>query len=189
MAAPTDASDPPRTSGPLVGTPLPCEDNGNARDGEVRGQACSWSYELAAHTKATSDYWAYWTQIEIDPGRGTCAKKISFTFEVSGGTQIVSVAPAPGAASPRRSRTELIVDADGGAPIPGRIEQDVEVPSGRVSVDLVDGRYRYVWRGNARRKVMVAIGLQLANDRVPPELETVISTRTGSGAGSCRFEF
>ncbi|HYO60402.1 MAG TPA: hypothetical protein VEU29_00705 [Actinomycetota bacterium] len=185
-AAAPDASQPPRTSGPLIGVPLPCEDNGTAGRGEVHGQSCSWSYELApADTDPARDFSAYWTQIEIDPGKGMCAHRIVFGVELEGDARIVSAAPAKGSRGDAAGVTQLVVDGDGAAPVPGTIEQDVSVPSGRSKVRVDESSYRYVWTGNSKDKVVIALGVQMSHGRVPPDPETSMSVRTGSGGGSC----
>ena len=184
-AAPADASDSPRVSGPLLGSPLGCEDNGPSGPGELRGQSCTWSYELApAHTNPTEDFSALWTQIEIDPGSGMCAQRIEFEVRLSGGERIVSAAPVTAAAA-REAVTGLVVDAGAAAPVPGRIEQDVAPPPGRVRIEVGDHRYSYTWTGRSRRKVMIAVGIQFSHGRVPPDFWTAMSTSTGSGGGSC----
>ncbi len=185
-AATADASDSPRVSGPLLGTPLGCEDNGPSGPGELSGQSCTWSYELApAHTNATEDFSVLWTQMEIDPGTGMCAQRIEFELRLSGGERIVSAAPTTAAAA-RGSVTKLVVDADGAAPVPGQIEQDVAPPPGRVRIEVGDRRYSYTWTGRSRHKVMIAVGIQFPHGRVPPQLQTAMAVSTGSGGGSCR---
>lgn len=184
-----DASQPPRTSGPLFGIALPCEDNGPARRGEATGQSCSWSYELLpADTDPDLDYWAYWFQMEIDPGTGMCAQHLMFEFDAPSDGSIVSAVPNKGGRIRSRSitTTELIVDGGGSALVPGTIAQDVAPARGRTTVNIDERHYRYVWRGNSRDKVMIAVGIQLSSRRLPPELITTWSEGSGFGMGSCR---
>ena len=188
-SAPADASTPPRTSGPVVGAAIPCEDNGPAGRNEAKGQACSWSYQLLpVDTSASEDFRVYWIQMEIDPGKGMCAHELSF-----GMTQ-----PEPGAivsAMPDKDRridsyTEEVatfsVDAAGTAPVPAVLEQDVALGKGRISVELDENSYSFRWRGNSKKKVMFAIGVELSNDSGPPDLFYTWEESQGGAMGSCR---
>lgn len=184
-----DASHAPRTSGPLVGVPWPCEDNGPAEPGEAKGQSCSWAYELApAETNAGEDFSAFWIQMEIDPGKGWCAKEMRFELTAPTDGRIVSAAPDRGSRITKSSpsTTELVVDGEAAAPVPGTIAQDIGLTSGRTKVEVDEDHYSFVWRGNSRTKVMVAIGVQFAHNRVPPETFYSFSGSEGAAMGSCR---
>lgn len=184
-----DASDPPRTSGPLVGLSMPCEDNGPAGPGEAKGQSCSWFYDLApAETNLGEDFSAYWIQMEIDPGKGWCAKKLTFELSAPSDGRIVSAAPDRGRriAKGRVTTAELIVDAEGAAPVPGTVAQDVKPGRGRITVKMNEDHYMFRWRGNSPDKVMVAVGVQLSHGRLPPELVYSWQEGVGFATGTCR---
>lgn len=184
-----DASDDPRVSGPLVGVPWPCEDNGPAGPNEAKGQSCSWSYDLIpAETDTGADFSALWIQMEIDPGKGWCAQQMHLELEAPSGSRIVSAVPDRGGRMTKSSPSvsELVVDGDGSAPLPGTIGQDIDLTSGRTKISFDEDHYRFVWRGNSRNKVMVAIGLQFAHSRPPSELFSFYSGSEGAGMGSCR---
>jgi hypothetical protein len=185
-----DASESPRSSGPLVGLfPFPCADNGPAGPNEARGQSCSWFYELLpAETNATEDFSAYWIQFEIDPGKRFCAKRIDFELEVSAEHRIVSAVPNKSEHIKRAKPqiTQLVVDGGGTAPVPGIIEQDVVAPVGRTKVSVQERTYSYRWTGNSRDKIMIAIGIQLAHEAGPPQFFYEWSESGGFTMGSCR---
>lgn len=183
-----DASDPPRTSGPLVGSPFGCDDNGPAKPHETRGQACSWAYDLVpAQTNATEDFSAYWVQIEVDPGKHWCVKEVSFKVTAPNHVRIVSAVPARGhrIARAKGMTSRLVVDAEGTAPVPGVVSQGLSTTPGRTTVDVGHRRYSYRWRGNSADKLGVAIGLQLAGQRLSPELFRVWSEGIGFIVGTC----
>jgi hypothetical protein len=184
-----DASTTPRTSGPIVTTtPGECEDNGPAGPQEVKGQSCSWAYQLLpAHTNATEDFLVYWMQMEIDPGTGWCAQRLEFDIELSD-ARIASVTPDKGQRIKQAevTTTEFVVDGDGSAPVPGTIAQDVQVGKGRTTVSVDEQKYRFTWTGNTKEKVVIAVGVQIAYTRTPPGLFFSVSGGQGMGAGSCR---
>jgi len=184
-----DASIPPRVSGPLLGIPFECEDNGPAGAHQAKAQTCSWSYDLIpAETNLLEDFFAYWIQIEIDPGKGFCAKEIEFEMTGPNGGRIVSAMPDKSrrVAKRRPAVTELVVDADKAAPFPGTISNDVLYQPGRVSVQLNADRYSFTWRGNSRDKVMVAIGVQMTQPLVVPRIFSFYAESVGVMMGSCR---
>lgn len=184
-----DASNPPRVSGPLVGSPLGCEDNGPAAPGEAKGQSCSWLYDLVpAESNLEENFSAYWVQMEIDPGKGWCAKEMSFTMSAPSDGRIVSAAPDRGGriGKSRLTTTELIVDAEGAAPLPGTVAQDVKPGRGRVTVTMDESVYSYRWRGNSRDKVVLAVGIQMTHAGLPPELFSTWSEGMSFTMGSCR---
>ena len=187
LANQPDASDPPRVSGPLVGLPFGCEDNGPAGPGEVKGQSCSWSYNLAADTAAQRDFSAYWVQMEIDPGKGNCALELDFDVDLPEEIQLVS---ATHDSSRRLSKktgqtSRLVVDGGGTAPASGTIEQDLLMSNGRETVAISDHTYSYKWRGKSKTKIVLAIGLQMSHAS-PPDLFTTWSEGQGMAMGSCR---
>lgn len=184
-----DASDPPRTSGPLVGSPLGCEDDGPSGPWEFKAQSCSWLYELApAETNLEKDFAAYWVQMEITPGKGLCAKDLGFNLTRPRGVRIISAVPRHGGrvAEHRSAVTELLVDADGDAPIPGTVSQDVLLAPGRIKVNKSARHYSFRWSGNSPRKVVIAIGIQLAHDRIHPSMFSGWIEGIMFGGGPCR---
>ena len=140
-----NASNPPRVSGPLVGSPLGCEDDGPAGPGEAKWQACSWHYQLAGDGNFEEDFSAYWLQMEIDPGKGLCAKGMSFKISDLNGVRIVSAVPRRSSRIPksRSITTELVVDAEGSAPVPGTVAQDGLLGPGRTTVRRDEDSYSY----------------------------------------------
>lgn len=125
--------------------------------------------------------------MEIDPGKGMCAKELHFGMRYPAPGSIVSAMPD----ADRRisAYTEEVwgfdVEAGGAAPVPGRIEQDVALPKGNISVDVDEHEYSLRWRGNSKKKVMIAIGVQLAGDAAPPELFYTWEESQGGSMGSC----
>ncbi|MGH2755554.1 MAG: hypothetical protein ACRDLB_14140, partial [Actinomycetota bacterium] len=183
-----DASDPPRTSGPLIGSPFGCEDAGDAEPGETVMQSCSWSYDLVpAESNAGEDFSVYWMQLEIDPGKGWCARDVFFELTAPSDGRIVSAVPAEGGKQIRNraSVTRLAVDAEGAAPVPGSVEQDVVLPKGRTKVSVSEEGYSYRWRGNSSDKIVVAIGIQMSHRRLPPAPIYSQAGATGFGISSC----
>ncbi len=189
IAGDPDASDPPRSSGPLVALPYECEDNGPARPSETQGQSCSWTYELApVHTEPQRQFSAYWIQMEIDPADGECALELMFELEVPDSVEIISASAERNRRISQRTNpiAELVVDAGGAAPVPGTVSQQTMVETGRETVDLTKHSYSYTWTGTSKTKVMLAIGVQLAYRTVPPEFYYEWSEGYGMGWGSCR---
>lgn len=184
-----DASDPPRTSGPLIGVAFPCEDNGPAGRDELNAQACSWTYDLLpAETNLGEDFSAVWVQMEVDPGPGWCADLLTVRMKVPNGMRIASVAPhESGPVRPTAPRvTELVVDAEGAAPVPGAIAQDVAPPSGRVSVAHTARNLTYSWTGHERHKVVVAVGVEIAHTVPLGRFATDWEVGLGAGASTCK---
>lgn len=189
LADDPDASNPPRVSGPLVGSPFSCEDNGPPGPGETKGQSCSWMYNLApAETDAERDFSAYWVQMEIHPGKGQCALMLQFDVQLPDGVELLSASHQKSRRLSKRTdqTSTLVVDGAGAAPLPGRIEQDMLMTSGHEVVRMSDQRYRYRWTGPSKSKIVVAIGLQMAHRSLPPELFAGWSEGQGMGMGSCR---
>lgn len=153
----------------------------------MKGQACGWAYQLApAETDADEDFSAVWIQIEIDPGPG-CASLMAFELTLPPGARIVSAVPSSdGRARELPTTTEIIVDGDGGAPVPGVIAQDIAPESGTVSVSLFKRRFRYVWLGRSRDKIAAAIGVQLAHKAPLDSWFAQWSEMVAMGGGSCR---
>jgi hypothetical protein len=184
-----DASDPPQTSGPLVGSPFGCEDDGPPGHNEIKAQACSWSYELIpAELDATHDFSAYWLQMEVDPESG-CVKEMFFKVTVPPEMRILSAVPSRSRriVKSRPMTTQLVVDGDGSAPVPGAVSQDLTSAPGRTFVTSGTRTYSYRWRGNSPHKVVVAIGLQLSHPSLPSDsLFSAWSEGLGFGWGSCR---
>jgi hypothetical protein len=184
-----DASDPPRVSGPLVGAPVGCEDNGPGGPRETKGQSCTWEYDLApTDTDPLNDYAAYWVQMEIDPAKGECAMMLMFDVELPDNVRIVSASAEQDRKIDSSSDpvAELVVDGGGSAPVPGSLSQDIMVTEGRERVRMTDHRYSYTWTGSSKSKVMVAVGLQLSYQTLPPEFFYTWSEGQGVGWGSCR---
>jgi hypothetical protein len=184
-----DASRSPRVSGPLLGFPFDCEDNGPADPGETRGQSCTWSYELAPiETDVEHDFSAYWVQMEIEPSKGSCALELIFDLELPDSATLISATHEKNRRIKKNTEqlSRLLVDGGGTAPVPGTIEQDVAVPKGREKIKMRERGYRYRWIGRSRDKVVVAIGLQIAHRSTPPEFFYTTSEGHGMGWGSCR---
>ncbi|MEA2459986.1 MAG: hypothetical protein QOH90_163 [Actinomycetota bacterium] len=183
-----DASDPPKTSGPLIGSPIGCEDDGPAHAGRSKGQTCSWSYQLVpAETAVGEDFSAYWLQMEITPGRGVCAKQMSFSLTLPADARIVSAVPARSSkvSRIRPISPKLVVDGGGTAPLPGTVSQDLNSAPGRIGIRIEPHRYFFTWIGNSREKAEVAIGLQIAGRSLPPNLISAWSETLGLVVGTC----
>ena len=184
-----DASHAPRTSGPLLGVPLDCEDNGPPPRSGANGQSCSWRYELAPlETNVAEDFSAHWIQIEIDTSPGWCAVQIGFKWRNLEGGRIVSAVPdkSERIANGEQGVTELVVDAEGTAPVPGRIEQDTVIPSGRTKVDWDEDHYSFTWTGVEKDKIVLAIGLEVAHGAFPTGFSYSAREIQSMGMGSCR---
>lgn len=183
-----DASRAPRSSGPLIGAGFDCEDNESPKAGGMNAQACGWMYQLApAETNLAEDISAYWVQIEIDPGR-ECAKLIEFDLSLPDDMRVISAAAEKSRRVPKPGSklVELTVDAEGAAPLPGHLEQDVAVAPGREKVALRAHSYSYRWIGNSRDKVVVAVGVEFTHAALPPDFFYTWSEGIGIGWGSCR---
>lgn len=185
-AAVQDASEAPRTSGPLVpGSPLGCEDDGPPGPGESRGQSCAWAYDLVpADTNAAEDFVGYWIQMEANPAPGMCVKRMHFDTTGPQSARLVSATPSTGKAR-GATTVELVVDGEGAAPAPGTIAQDVDLPKGRVRTTLRPHRFTYDWAGNAPGKVVLAFGVQWAY-QVPPSFAPAWAEGLGMAIGPCR---
>ena len=185
-----DASKAPRTSGPLVGSPLGCEDNGPAGRGEFKSQSCAWHYELApVDQNINRDFGAYWIQMEADPGPGWCAYHLGFALSQPEGARILSVAPrrTTRIEEQRSGTTRLVVDGGGAASLAGSIEQDVLLSPRRIKVEKARDHYRFRWSGKSRDKVVVAIGIELAHSGPVPNLYSWMNSVSVS-AGPCRTQ-
>jgi hypothetical protein len=167
---------------------LPCEDNGPAGPNEFKFQSCGWTYELApAETNTGEDFTALWVQMEIDPGP-ECAQMMLFRMKVPKNARVVSGVPDRTGRIRRASApttTELVVDGDGAAPLPGTVAQDVAMSSGRAYVEISEREYRYFWIGNASEKVNLAIGVQIAHEVSLDEWFASWSEQVGAGGGTC----
>ena len=185
----TKASDPPHVSGPLIGSQHSCAQHEAPQPSQIVVQSCSWIYRLAPlHTRPSEDYEAYWVQLEIDPGRQTCAGKIVFRLSVPRDARILSTTPNHSSLfrSPRTTALSLEVDANGAAPIPGVIRQTFLQRRRYVRVRSDHHQYVYTWWGRSRQTVMAAIGMELSHDTVPPTLSINWSELRGSRAENCQ---
>ena len=128
-----EASDGPTSSGPLVRRTVSCDENSDFSTG---WSCSSWFELLPAETNVTEDYSAFWVNLGIEPDPGWCARSLSFSAEFPSTARVVSVVPGDDARFPRARTmlTELVVDAEGGAPVPGRIEEEARIGAGRVEV-------------------------------------------------------
>lgn len=184
-----DASDPPRTEGPLVSLSTPCEDDGPPGPREAKAQTCGWSYSLApVESDVDEDFSVDWIQMEIDPGKLGCAKELSFYMSAPTGGRIVSASPDHSYRIDKydNNLASIVVDGDGTAPIPGQVSQDVMPAPGRVTVKMTESSYRYRWTGNSREKVVLAVGVQTSHRMVPPQLIYSQGGGGGFGMGSCK---
>ncbi len=180
-----EAADGPTSSGPLVRRSASCDENSDFSTG---WSCSSWFELLPAETNATEDYSAYWVMLGIEPEPGWCATSLSFSAELPSMDRIVSAVPDR---SQRFSRartvaTELLVDAEGGAPVPGRIWEDARIGGGRVEVSWGPSHYKYRWRGRERGRVYAVLGLQVAGERIPPHLVSTWAEGVGYGVGACK---
>jgi hypothetical protein len=185
-AAPVqDASEAPRTSGPLFGSPLDCEDDGPPGPNETRMRTCVWSYDLLpAETNATEDYTGYWIQLEVDPAPGWCVFGVDFDTSGPDDGRIASAAPQPGRTG-GETTVELVVDAEGAAPLPGTIAQDFDLPKGRIRTSLDPHHFAYSWSGRAKDKIVVGTGVQVTHP-LPPSVISTWYEGVGVTFGSCR---
>lgn len=180
-----DASDPPTVSGPLFGPEPSCHED------EFRGmrtQECSWWLDLApAETNLTEDYRAEWVQLEMTPPPGSCATNMVFGLGLPDSARLVSAAPAQSARVRRAASavTRLDVDAEGAALVPGTVENEFVSAPGKVRVAADDGAYVYEWTGRWPDKVVVALGLQMAGERIPPEVASTWFGVQGFEFGPC----
>jgi hypothetical protein len=169
-----------------VGSPFGCEDDGPPEHGGTRSQVCAWSYDLVpAETNATEDFAGYWVQIEVDPAPGWCVYGIHFETTGPDSGRLVSATPEGGKTG-GDTTVELSVDADGAAPVPGTIAQDLSLPKGRVRTKLAPHHFSYVWSGKSRDKVVVALGVQVAYEFPPESLIYMWSEGVGVEFGTCR---
>lgn len=189
VARDPDASDEPRSSGPLTSTPQECEDNGRAKKHETKGQSCSWSYGLLpADSEPDEDFSAYWFQMELEPAKGECAMQLMFEIGLPDSIRVVSASLEGTQRISERvdNVARLSVDGGGSALVPGTIEQDTMVTVGRESGVMREHGYSYTWTGRSRDKVVLAVGVQLAHRSVPPELIYMTSEGHGAGWGACK---
>jgi hypothetical protein len=173
----------PTTSGPLVGRSVACEGGAPSP-----GWFCSSWYELLpAETNATEDYSVYWVELGVEPSPGRCVRSVSFAAEFPSTARVVSVAPARDQRfrRPRAVTTELVVDAEGGAPVPGHIEEEACMGAGRTKVSWGPRRYSYSWTGRHAGRVYAVLGLEIAGDRIPPHVMSTWADGAGFEVGPC----
>lgn len=169
--AANDATHAPTHDGPLISGETDCFSS-EMPDGS-RTQACSWWFDLVpAETNPLEDYHAYWFQFELDPGPRSCARGLSFYLAPPESARIVSATPAKsrrvgGAAV---AVTRLTVDAEGGAPLPASVENELREAPGRLNVRHAPDGYAVRWQGSVADKIVLAVGIQLAGKRIPPEI-------------------
>lgn len=181
-----DARDPPTATGPMFEGEQLCYESPS----RLRSQTCSWWFDLApAHANPVEDYSAYWFQLELTPPRGMCATAVEFGIGLPDEMRIVSATPdRPGRI--RRSEpavTRLEVDADGGALLPGSVENELTAVPGTVDAefDADIGGYGFAWRGSWPGKVVFALGLQIAGERIPRDLFYTWFGAEGFEVGTC----
>lgn len=181
-----DASDPPRTTGPLVNTQVPCEDNDDAGPGGSTMQWCDWFYDLALDTSPTEETVVFWTQMEIEPAKGWCATELTFQTDLPEGWKILSASLEKSRrVSKDITKARLDVDGGGSGVVPASVEQDISLSSGREIVRMKQDRYSYTWLGKSRKKVMIAVGLELLQPAVEADPFTLWTTGGGGGASTC----
>ncbi|MGI8775024.1 MAG: hypothetical protein ACR2KQ_08440 [Actinomycetota bacterium] len=184
-----DASEQPRSSGPLIASPGPCvRDEASGKGGTTTFESCYWSYSLIpAESDIDEDFSALWYQLEIDPGKGTCATGIGIEISAPSDGRIVSSFPDRSRRIRKSSAriSMLTIDGEGSAPLPGTIEQDVVDVPGRVKAKVSSERYRFEWRGKSRKKVMFAVGVEMAHSSLPPAVISMQSVSEWYEAGNC----
>lgn len=179
-----DATDPPTATGPLLAGEQLCDESPTG----LRSQSCSWWFDLApAHTNPAEDYFAYWFQLELDPPRGMCATDIQFGLDLPDGMRIASATPDRSARVRRAEPavTRLEVDAEGGALVTGSVENELTAAPGRVDAGFSPGGYGYSWRGSWPGKLVVAVGMQIAGERIPQDVVYQWFGGEGFGVGAC----
>ncbi len=161
----------PTTSGPLVARSVRCDDD-RGPSGSLMWNCDSWFELLPAETNALEDYSVYWAVVGIDPGLGWCATHLEFAIELPSSARVVSAVPERGGVVHREGsvKTELLVDAEGTAPVPGEIYENATARRGRTVVRWGLRGYAYRWTGRSPRELYSVIGLQIAGRRIPPQL-------------------
>lgn len=178
-----DASEAPRTSGPLIATNEACGEDESSPMGGLRTQTCVWTFVAPAETEASEDFTSYWVQIEAEPARDWCVLGLGFDSTGPDVGRIVTGVPGSGKTG-GKTTVELVVAA-GAAVTPGAVAQDLVQPKGRVRTTLDPDLFTYRWKGRSSKKVVVAMGLQLAYP-VPPPVITQWIEGTHFYYGACR---
>lgn len=179
-----DASSPPATSGPLLPSPTDpsCDrypvmkrDLGSPTVAVVT--SCSWFFGYAPwfETDPGRDYFALWTQVEVDPKPGFCVDRIAVTRSIPD-AEVTEV--APGSRVEAASDVSLRVDAAEHGLQDAMIEQSDVVTAGVLRGTAQTDGARYLWEGRSKRPVFLAAGLEAAQ----APRESVATAHFGSEA-------
>lgn len=169
MAADTEAfasplTSAPRTSGPVLGVPLPCEPTSEPEPMGSNAQLCSWDYTFLGETKANKDFAVRWLKMEVHPGKGMCVRKLRFRKQMAHGIRIVSATPAAPQeiSTPTSVLLRLVVDAGGSATIGGTVEQRAFLDKGRIAIRRNPGVYEISWYGRSPKRIVIPVGMELS---------------------------
>ena len=168
-AAQLDASERPRSSGPLSFEGKHCARQTLRADGKkvATARTCLFLYSFSplSETDALRDYGAAWAQTEVDASGGWCATKIRSALFLPKETEGHTHAPtAKKAAKPKRVTTKLVVDAEGFGLAEGILTQSYRLYPRRITPSVSDaGRTVSVtWKGNTSKPLAFALGLEFS---------------------------
>jgi hypothetical protein len=173
VAAQLKAKDPPKVDGPLSTSPelRRCtRRTERTESGRVIAhfKVCSryYRFDPDKESDSTSNYGAFWIQVNADATNGWCARAVKVDLSYSGGVR--NKAPKPGtrekAEHRERFTTSLIVDADGRADRKASIKNSFDLLPGilRSSLRGNGKTFRLQWKGNSNAKLAFASGLELS---------------------------
>lgn len=168
-AAQLDASERPRSSGPLSFEGKRCVRHTLRADGNKVASARTclflYSYSPLSETDALRDYGAAWSQTQVDARGGWCATKIRSALFLPEETEGHAHAPkAKKAAKPKRVTTKLVVDAERFGLADGTLTQAYRLYPRRITPAVSDaGRTLSVtWNGHTSKPLAFVLGLEFS---------------------------
>jgi hypothetical protein len=172
-SAQLDASNRPRTSGPLTTRDRfhDCQTRVERFEGEIAGRfkICYWYFLYDPdHESSALNYAGFWAQGTVTPVGEWCVRRARFDLELPALRHVHERAPQAGTvirtSSSRRYTTRLKVDAQGQGDQNGFIANTFRVFANRMMVLRTDrGRtHRMAWSGGSGRTVAFASGVELS---------------------------
>ena len=168
-AAQLDARDNPETKGPVVRDGGNCAKDVTRQGGEVAARAvnCSDVYRFnpARENKPRRDYGVIWLQTSVDTSPGICSRRVDMALTVPAGVRIEHRSPSFKRTDDRRRVTTRIrVKADGTAEDRGVVRNEFWLYPNRINPDVSGRTMTMNWRGNTRRDLGFAMGVEVSWD-------------------------
>jgi hypothetical protein len=169
FAAQLDASDGPRTRGPLTKVSKRCIRDVKRSDGGqviAKFALCRWFFRFrpSRETNPNRNFGAWWMQGVVDAQNGWCTKWTKANTNLPDGWKGVAPKLGTDRRGPQTYTSRLVIDAQGATATPGRLSQDFIIRRGKMTAFRPrPSRYRVKWEGRPTPdKLAYAYGVEMS---------------------------